>query len=31
MKTSSKAASPHVALIDKRVCEKIAELYSFTD
>lgn len=26
-----KAASPHVALIDKRVCEKIAESYSFTD
>lgn len=26
-----KAASPHVALIDKRVCEKIADLYSFTD
>lgn len=26
-----KAASPHVALIDKRVCERIADLYSFTD
>lgn len=26
-----KAASPHIALIDRRVREKIAESYSFTD
>ena len=26
-----KAASPHVALIDKRVCERIAESYSLTE